>query len=62
LIKKHQHIHIVENNRDGQMRQLLCVDYPDQAHKFIKIAHSDGLSLSAEWISNKILDEEISEK
>ena len=62
FIEKHQHIHIVENNRDGQMRQLLCVDYPDQAHKFIKIAHLDGLSLSAEWISNKILDEEISEK
>lgn len=62
FIEDHQRIYVVENNRDGQMKQLLCVNYPNQAYKFISIAHSDGLSLSAEWIVNKILGEEKSEK
>ncbi len=50
FIENHQRIYIVENNRDGQMRQLLCVNYPTEAHKFVSIAHSDGQSLSSQWV------------
>jgi 2-oxoglutarate/2-oxoacid ferredoxin oxidoreductase subunit alpha len=62
FIKNHKKIFVIENNRDGQMAQLLCINYPDEANKFISIAHSDGLSISAEWIINRILDERKSEK
>ncbi|MDP2965756.1 MAG: 2-oxoacid:acceptor oxidoreductase subunit alpha [Pelolinea sp.] len=62
FIEIHKRIYVVENNRDGQMTQLLCVNYPDQAYKFISVAHSDGLSLSAQWIVNRILGKEKSEK
>ncbi len=54
FIENHQRIFVVENNRDGQMRQLLCVNYPEHAKKFISVSHSDGLSLSAQWIVEKI--------
>ena len=57
FIENHQRVFVVENNRDGQMKQILCVNYPEHANKFISIAHSDGLSLSAQWIVEKILCE-----
>ena len=57
FIGNHQRCFVVENNRDGQMKQLLCVNYPEHANKFISIAHSDGLSLSAQWVVEKILCE-----
>ncbi len=57
FIEKHQRFYVVENNRDGQMKQLLCVNYPAHASNFISIAHSDGLSLSAQWIFERILSD-----
>jgi 2-oxoglutarate/2-oxoacid ferredoxin oxidoreductase subunit alpha len=56
FLENHGKIFIVENNRDGQMSQILSINFPDQAKKFISISHSDGLSLSADWIINKILE------
>jgi hypothetical protein len=44
------------------MKQLLCLNFPNQANKFLSIAHSDGLSLSAQWIVKRILEEEKLEK
>ena len=55
FIENHQKIFVVENNRDGQMKQILCVNYPAHAHKFVSIAHSDGLSLCAKWIAEEIV-------
>jgi 2-oxoglutarate ferredoxin oxidoreductase subunit alpha len=62
FLEKHLRIFVVENNRDGQMKQLLCVNYPEQANKFISVAHSDGLSLSAQWITERIISEMKPEK
>jgi len=36
------------------MKQILCVNYPKHANKFLSVAHSDGLSISAQWISETI--------
>ncbi|MBM3137861.1 MAG: 2-oxoacid:acceptor oxidoreductase subunit alpha [Chloroflexi bacterium] len=55
FIDEHEKIFVVENNRDGQMKQILGIVYPEQAGKFISISRSDGMALSAEWISGKIL-------
>jgi len=50
----HEHIFIVECNRDGQMKDILSKQYPHLAEKLISISHLDGLSLSAEWIKKAI--------
>jgi 2-oxoglutarate ferredoxin oxidoreductase subunit alpha len=50
----HEHIFIVECNRDGQMKDILAKQYPQFAVKLISISHLDGLSLSAEWINKEI--------
>ncbi len=54
FLNDHKSIFVVEANRDGQMAQILCVNFPQSAHKILSIAHMDGLSLSAEWIYERI--------
>lgn len=61
FISSHEKIFVVENNRDGQMKQILCVNYPYHAKKFISVARANGFSLSADWILDSILDEMKSE-
>jgi len=58
FIKKHDSVYIVELNRDGQLKQLLTVAYPELAGKLISIAHSDGLSATAKWIVDDIQKKE----
>lgn len=58
FIKNHEKIYVIENNRDGQLRQLLILDYPQYATRLIKIAHVDGLPLTAKWIERTLLAEE----
>lgn len=58
FIKQHNRIYITEMNRDGQMCQLLRMEYPQYANRFISIAHLDGLPLSARWISQQIRNQE----
>lgn len=59
FIRNHEKIYVVETNRDGQLRQLLILEYPEFATRLIKISHIDGLSLTAKWIKNAILTEEV---
>ncbi len=55
FIKGYDQIFVVEMNRDGQMRQLLMIEYPDQAGKFKSVAFGDGLPASAKWVREGIL-------
>lgn len=54
FIKDHEIIYVIEINRDGQMCQLLQITYPEFADRFVKVCHSDGLPLTARWISESI--------
>jgi len=58
-IETHEKIYVVEMNRDGQMCQLLQIEYPDLAARIFSVAHSDGLPLSARWITGQILHLEV---
>ena len=42
-------------NRDGQMDQLLTVEYPQYAPKLKSVAFGDGLPASAKWVREGIL-------
>jgi len=55
FLEKYDQIVVVEMNRDGQMYQLLCVDYPALAPKLRSVAFQDGLPASAKWIREGIL-------
>lgn len=54
FIKQHDRIYVVEMNRDGQLHQLLSLDYPKDASKLVSLAHTDGLSLTAKRVCESI--------
>lgn len=59
FIREHDYVYVVELNRDGQMRQLLMINYPEMATKLRKASHTDGLPLSARWIKDEITSQEV---
>ena len=56
FLSSHQENFIIECNRDGQMKDILSMRYPKIAHRHIPICKIDGLSLSASWIYDHIID------
>jgi 2-oxoglutarate ferredoxin oxidoreductase subunit alpha len=58
FVRSHEKAYVIEMNHDGQMRQLLQLDMPDQALKLLSILKNDGLPLSAGWITRAIVEAE----
>jgi len=58
FLAAHEQVFIVELNRDGQMKQLLTMEFPEYAVKMVKTAHMDGLPLTAKWVCEQILTNE----
>jgi 2-oxoglutarate ferredoxin oxidoreductase subunit alpha len=57
FIEKNDVVYVVEMNRDGQMHQLLTLEYPGLSGKMISLTKHDGWPLSARWITEAVLDE-----
>jgi pyruvate/2-oxoacid:ferredoxin oxidoreductase alpha subunit len=55
FVSKYDQVFIVEMNRDGQMNQLLTIEYPQLAPKFKSVAFGDGMPASAKWVREGIL-------
>lgn len=58
FLKEHDRVYVVEQNRDGQMRQLLAMEYSECGGKLIKLSHLDGMPLSATWVRDALLAKE----
>jgi 2-oxoglutarate ferredoxin oxidoreductase subunit alpha len=58
FIKSHEQNFVVEMNRDGQMYQILLVEYPHLADKLTSVAFNDGLPATAKWVKESILVKE----
>ena len=58
FLHEHERIYVVEMNRDGQLRQLLAIDFSDCGGKLVQISRINGLPLSAVWIRDAILAKE----
>jgi 2-oxoglutarate/2-oxoacid ferredoxin oxidoreductase subunit alpha len=58
FIQNQARTYVIELNRDGQMNQLLKMEYPQHAVSLISLAHMDGMPLSAHWVEESILSKE----
>jgi 2-oxoglutarate ferredoxin oxidoreductase subunit alpha len=58
FIQSHSRNYVVEMNRDGQLFQLLTLEYSNQAGKILSLAHTDGLPLTARRLLGGILTNE----
>lgn len=54
FLEKNQKTFVVELNRDGQLHQLLKIDYPQYSSKMVLAAHMDGLPLTAQWVHDRV--------
>ena len=54
FIYNHERCYVVEMNRDGQLHQLLSLEYAPVCAKLTSVAHLDGLSMTAKFVEDRI--------
>jgi len=54
FIYNHERSYVVEMNRDGQLHQLLSLEYAPVCAKLTSVAHLDGLSMTARFVEDRI--------
>ena len=60
FIHSHDRVYIVEMNRDGQLHQMLKIHcQPEYIGKLRSIAMIDGMPLTAKWVKEAILAQEV---
>ena len=59
FIKKYSRVYVIEMNRDGQLHQLLSLEYPKLVNKLVSIAFTDGLPLTARFVVDAIQAQEV---
>jgi len=58
FIGAHSRNYVVELNRDGQLHQLLTLEYPDMATRLTSLAYHDGLPMTARRVRKMVLEQE----
>lgn len=58
FVASHQRVYVAENNTDGQLANLLRIEYPEYANRVVSLAYSNGLPLSARWLAESVLEQE----
>jgi len=58
FIKSHERNYVLELNRDGQLHQILVLEYCDMTHRLTSLSYIDGLPMTAEWIINAVTEKE----
>ncbi len=58
FIKAHTRNYVLELNRDGQLHQILTLEYCDMVDRLISLCHIDGLPMTADWIVNSVTAKE----
>lgn len=58
FIEDHERIYVIDQTRDGQLKKLLTLEYPELATRLVAIAYNDGLPPTARWIRTAILEQE----
>jgi 2-oxoglutarate ferredoxin oxidoreductase subunit alpha len=54
FIARHEHVFVVEQNRDAQMRTLLMAELDIAPQKLVKVLHYDGTPITARFITGAI--------
>ncbi len=54
FIAEHDVVFVVEQNRDGQLRQMLMIECDINPHKLVPVLNYDGMPITATWIQQKI--------
>jgi 2-oxoglutarate ferredoxin oxidoreductase subunit alpha len=56
FIARHKQIYVVEQNRDGQMRQLLVNELQIDPARLVAVLHFDGTPITARFITRRVTE------
>jgi 2-oxoglutarate/2-oxoacid ferredoxin oxidoreductase subunit alpha len=56
FIAKHKQVYVVEQNRDGQMRQLLVNELQIDPARLVAVLHFDGTPITARFITRRVTE------
>ena len=54
FINAHEHIFVIEQNRDAQMRSLLMIELSADPRKLVSVLNYDGMPITADNIKNQV--------
>jgi 2-oxoglutarate ferredoxin oxidoreductase subunit alpha len=54
FVADHDHVYVVELNRDGQLHSILVTEMPEIAGKLRSIAYLDGMPMTARWLVSAV--------
>lgn len=55
FLERHEEIYVVEQNRDGQMRAILSIEYPHLSSRLSSVLYYTGLPIDARFITDSIV-------
>ncbi len=58
FIHDHDTIYVIENNFDGQMFQILCLENPADVQHMVKLPLGDSLPMTPKWVYDLIIEKE----
>jgi 2-oxoglutarate ferredoxin oxidoreductase subunit alpha len=58
FVKKYRRLYLVEQNRDGQMAELVRADLPSEAGRIRSVRHFTGMPIDARFVTDEILKQE----
>ena len=58
FVARHDRVYVVEQNRDGQMADLIRLEVATDQHTLRKVLHYTGLPCDARFITNAVLQME----
>jgi 2-oxoglutarate ferredoxin oxidoreductase subunit alpha len=58
FVAEHERVYVVEQNRDGQMADLIRLELGEEQRKVRKILHYTGLPCDARSVTNAVLQME----
>jgi 2-oxoglutarate ferredoxin oxidoreductase subunit alpha len=59
FVRAHSRVYVVEQNRDGQMRDLIRLEIdPREVVKLRSVRHYNGLPITARTIVNQVIEQE----
>jgi len=58
FLEGHERIYVVEQNRDGQMRSILAMEFPQASSNLRSVLHYSGIPIDARSITNAIIRQE----
>jgi 2-oxoglutarate/2-oxoacid ferredoxin oxidoreductase subunit alpha len=56
FLAENERVYVVENNYNGQLAELLCMDFPEYANRIVSVTRCNGLPLTGAWVADAITE------